>query len=128
MKGSLPLLYHFSAKEDLSEAGRVAQNVEDAFGPPKSPDPGAVSVCVQLGCNGCGTKAVVGAAIEDSLDEWELGGLDAQTLLGIEGEAVGDPSAQPHAPGGLPLHPVDDAVDDGGPFELGEDPKQLRPS
>ena len=98
MKGSLPLLYHFSRKKTSPRQEGLRRMSRMPLVPPKSPDPGAVSVCVQLGCNGCGTKAVVGAAIEDSLDEWELGGLDAQTLLGIEGEAVGDPSAQPTRP------------------------------
>jgi hypothetical protein len=64
-------------------------------------------------------------SIEDAIDQGKFARLDSQSLIVVKGQAVWNPSTEPRTAGSFAFHAIDDPVDDGGPFELGEHPKQL---
>ncbi|MCQ4081850.1 hypothetical protein NGB36_14840 [Streptomyces sp. RB6PN25] len=115
-----------AAEVDLAEVGAVAEDDHDAGAAPSFSVLGAVAACVELFGQGASADAVVHVHVEDHGDEWcfPLDG-DELACRGVQFVSVGSVAAAPLAPGGFAFHAVDDAVDDGFTFELGEDAEHL---
>ncbi|MBV9282899.1 MAG: hypothetical protein JOZ41_22725 [Chloroflexi bacterium] len=122
-----------AAEVDLADVAAVAEDAEDDLGGPGLAGPGAQPVGVQLGGDGGRAAMGFGVAVEDPLDDGELGRLDGRSAfvfgfaVGVfdNGEPVGSPPRGPASAGSLAFHAGDDAVDDRGPLELCEHTEEL---
>ncbi|HVF74012.1 MAG TPA: hypothetical protein VM938_03105 [Acidimicrobiales bacterium] len=108
-------------EEHLADIGAVAEHLQQHLAAPQLAGSGAQPRLVQLAGQRGAADDALGVATEDPLDRRELLGHRCEPPVVVEAEAVGEPPSGPAAAGRLALHAVDDAVDDRGPLELGED-------
>ncbi|HKS43728.1 MAG TPA: hypothetical protein VJT49_01185 [Amycolatopsis sp.] len=113
------------AEPDLAEVGAVAQDGEHGSFGPGVPGLGAVAVGGQSLGDELGTEFVVDVHGEDAFHDWLLVVDDDELAAAADFVTVGAVAAGPFAAGGFAFHAVDDAVDDGGAFELGEHRQHL---
>jgi len=115
-----------AAEVDLAEVAAVAEHGEHGDVAPGATGLGAVAVFVEPVGDRAGAEASAGVQVEDPRDQRGLVFVDGQEVaVLVDVVAVGQRVAAPAALGGFAFHPGDDAVDDGGAFELGEHAEHL---
>ncbi|HEX4754879.1 MAG TPA: hypothetical protein VH661_03885 [Candidatus Dormibacteraeota bacterium] len=115
-----------AAEEDLAHIGSVAQHREQRVAAPGQASLGAVSLRVELRGDGTNAETSVGVEIEDHRDQWCFCFLNhEEPRRAIDPIAEGPTTHGPAAARRLALHAGDDAVDNGGALELGEDAEHL---
>ncbi|WSA94716.1 hypothetical protein OIE63_26475 [Streptomyces sp. NBC_01795] len=111
---------------DLPQVGAVAQDDHDALPAPPFPALGPQPAPIEFGSQCPGSQALLDVHPEDHGYELRLF-VNRHEFAGgpVQLVAEGAITATPLPSGGLALHAVDDAVDDGFAFELSEDSEHL---
>ncbi|HKA11502.1 MAG TPA: hypothetical protein VKI99_13665 [Candidatus Dormibacteraeota bacterium] len=113
-------------EEHLAEVHAVAQDGEDELEAPWFAAAGSVPMLVQPVGDVASAESPVQVQVEHHRHERCLVRVDLQEAgLPVNAIAPGHAAAIPSAPGSFALHAGNDAVDDRGPFELGEDAEHL---
>ncbi|HLY94721.1 MAG TPA: hypothetical protein VKP14_07725 [Gaiellaceae bacterium] len=119
-------LVGLAAEGDLAQVAAVSEDVEDGVGGEGFAGAGAVATLVQPVGERGGALEAFAVAVEDLLHDGCFGRVGFEVAaVGVVAVAEGDGAADPFAAGGFAFHAGDDALDDGGAFELGEDAEHL---
>ncbi|HEX8630020.1 MAG TPA: hypothetical protein VF755_17825 [Catenuloplanes sp.] len=115
------------AEVDLAQVDAVGEDAADVVSAPGFAGAVAHASAVELVGDGAGAEPGGDVQVEDLPQDGCLGRVRGEpVVVVVDKVAVGAGAAGPLALAGLGGHAVDDAVDDGAAFELGEHAEQLQ--